>query len=183
MDKVIKADLYRHGKLMGFLGLLKGMMIPGFRFTYFLRMVNKSKKHTPKGLISRLILRWLRLRYGFQINAKAKIGKGFYIGHFGTILMGENAIIGTNCNIAHNVTIGNALVGKFKGEPTIGDNVWIGTGSVIVGKINIGSNVLIAPNAFVNFNVPSNSTVIGNPAKIIKMDKNPVEGYIENILG
>ena len=71
--------------------------------------------------------------------------------------------------------------GKNRGTPVIGDNVWIGTGSVIVGKIIIGSNVLIAPNAFVNMDVPSNSLVIGNPARIIPKD-NPCESYIQNIL-
>ena len=72
--------------------------------------------------------------------------------------------------------------GKLKGVPTLGDNVWMGTGSIIIGKIQIGSNVLIAPNAFVNFSVPSNSTVIGNPARIIHMNNNPVDGYINDIL-
>lgn len=55
--------------------------------------------------------------------------------------------------------------------------VWIGTGSVIVGNVKIGSNVLIAPNSFVNMNVPNNSLVIGNPAKIISKE-NPTDGYI-----
>lgn len=182
MDKTIEADLYRHGKLKGFSGFLKGMMIPGFRFTYFLRKANKYNRSTLKGIISRLIIRWLKIRYGFQINSKATIGKGFYIGHFGTILMGDEAVLGNNCNIAHSVTIGEVPVGKLKGQPTFGNKVWIGTGSVIVGKIKIGSNVLIAPNSFVNFDVPDNSTVIGNPARILRMNNNPVEGYIENIV-
>ena len=87
------------------------------------------------------------------------------------------AVIGKNCNIAHGVTIGQANRGKLKGYPTIGDNVWIGTGSVIVGNINIGPNVLIAPNSFVNVDVPKNSLVIGNPCKVINKE-NPCEGYI-----
>jgi len=69
----------------------------------------------------------------------------------------------------------------LKGYPTIGDNVWLGTGVVIVGNVNIGSNVLIAPNTFVNFDVPDHSMVIGNPARIIKKE-NPAEGYILSVL-
>ena len=65
--------------------------------------------------------------------------------------------------------------------PTIGDRVWFGTGAVVVGKIKIGSDVIIAPNSLVNFDVPDNSTVIGNPARIIRRDKPPT-GYINNIL-
>ena len=71
--------------------------------------------------------------------------------------------------------------GKLMGCPVIGNHVWIGTGSVIVGNIKIGSNVLIAPNSFVNIDVPDNSLVIGNPCKVI-MKENPCEGYINNVL-
>ncbi|WP_237332495.1 hypothetical protein [Zobellia amurskyensis] len=83
--------------------------------------------------------------------------------------------------MAHSTTIGQANIGKRKGCPTIGDNVWIGTGSVLVGSIEIGNYVLIAPNSFVNFDVPNNSLVIGNPAKIIRKE-NPTEGYVNYIL-
>jgi serine O-acetyltransferase len=79
------------------------------------------------------------------------------------------------------VTIGRAYKDGKIGRPTIDDYVWIGTGSVLVGNISIGKNVLIAPNTFVNFNVPDNSLVIGNPAKIIQRD-NPTKYYINNIL-
>jgi len=72
--------------------------------------------------------------------------------------------------------------GEKKGVPTIGNNVVMSSGSVIVGNIIIGSNVFIAPNSFLTVNVPDNSTVIGNPAKIIHMNNNPVEGSIEYIL-
>ena len=82
-----------------------------------------------------------------------------------------------NINIATGVTIGQENRGKRKGCPTIGDNVWIGTNSVIVGNIKIGNDVLIAPLAFVNFDVPDHSVVIGNPARII-FKENATEGYI-----
>lgn len=120
-------------------------------------------------------------KYGFQIPVGTKIGKGFYIGHFGTLVINGKAEIGDNCNVAHNVTIGQENRGKRKGFPVIGNKVWIGTGSVIVGKIKIGNNVLIAPNSYVNTDVPSNSIAIGNPLKIVKKD-NAIEGYIEHIL-
>ncbi|MGQ7199562.1 hypothetical protein ACUOA9_41025, partial [Escherichia sp. HC-TM1] len=59
------------------------------------------------------------------------------------------------------------------------DKVWIGPSAIIVGKIKIGSNVLIAPGAYVNFDVPNNSIVVGNPGKII-YSENATEGYIQN---
>lgn len=84
-------------------------------------------------------------------------------------------------HIAHSTTIGQTNRGSLKGCPTIGDKVWIGTGSVIVGNIKVGNNVLIAPNSFVNTDIPDNSLVIGNPATIIAKN-NPVEGYINNMM-
>lgn len=183
MINIIKSDLYRYNKLQGFFGFLKGLFfIPGFRFTFFLRLVSKYKKFSIIGIISRFILHILKFRYGYQIDARAKIKKGFYIGHFGPILIGKGVMIGSNCNIGHTVTLGMINKGIKKGVPTIGNNVVMGSGTVIIGNIQIGSNVLIAPNSFVSTNVPDNSTVIGNPAKIIHMDKNPVDGHIEHIL-
>ena len=177
MKYIIKSDLYRYGKQTS---LLKGLKKPGFRYMYFKRHLENNGRLSLKGIIYGFILRRLGYKFGFQIPAKTKIGEGFYIGHFGTIVINEDAIIGDYCNIAHSTTIGRASRGRLKGSPTIGDYVWIGTGSVIVGNIKIGSNVLIAPNSFVNFDVPDNCMVIGNPGTVIKKD-NPTNGYINNI--
>ncbi|MEM0542007.1 hypothetical protein WFZ85_05235 [Flavobacterium sp. j3] len=127
------------------------------------------------------MMRHYSYKFGFQIPSNTIIGKGLYFSHFGTVVINENAIIGQNCNINHNVTIGRQNRGAKKGSPTIGNCVWFGTGSVVVGKISIGNNVLIAPNSYVNFDVPSNSIVVGNPAKIIE-NKNATEGYINQQL-
>lgn len=181
MDKVIQADLYRYGALRGFKGLLQGMVIPGFRYMYFWRKAAKFSKNSIPGLFFRLFVRNYGYKFGFQIPVTTQIGEGFYIGHYGTIVINPLAKIGKHCNVAHGVTIGQANRGKFKGTPTIGDKVWIGTGAVIVGSIEIGSNVLIAPNSYVNVDVPDHSIVMGNPAKIIARE-NPTEGYIEYIL-
>jgi serine O-acetyltransferase len=97
------------------------------------------------------------------------------------VIIGGPVKIGKNCNISHCVTLGQTLRGPTKGHPTIDDNVWIGAGSVITGKIKIGRNVLIAPNSFVSFNVPDNSLVVGNPAKIFSK-ADATAGYINNIM-
>ena len=96
-----------------------------------------------------------------------------------SIAINPKAKLGKNINIAQGVTIGQENRGKREGVPTIGNEVWIGTNAVIVGNITIGDDVLIAPLSFVNFDVPSHSIVIGNPAKIIHRD-NATEGYINN---
>ena len=76
------------------------------------------------------------------------------------------------------ITIRQENRGKRKGVPTIGDEVWIGVNTTIVSKVTIGDDVLIAPNAFVNCDIPSHSVVFGNPC--IKHRDNVTEGYINN---
>ena len=112
-----------------------------------------------------------------EIHGKCKIGLGLYLGHAYCITINPKAVIGANCNIHKGVTIGQENRGKRKGVPTIGDCVWIGINSTIVGNIKIGDDVMIAPNTFVNCDVPSHSVVYGNPC-IIKHRDNATEGYI-----
>lgn len=181
MDNTIKADLFRYGGLSGFKGFLKGLTFPGFRYSFLLRKAASHSKYSPLGLWYRLLLRKYSYRYGFQIPVATQIGQGFYLGHFGTIIINSRAKIGRNCNIGPGVIIGQESRGSRQGAPTIRDHVWIGSNSVIVGKIEIGSNVLIAPAAFVNFSVPDNSLVIGNPAKVIPRE-DPTAGYINHVL-
>jgi serine O-acetyltransferase len=148
---------------------------------FILRKSANSRKHSLKWYLYRILLRHYSYKYGYQIPYNTKIGPGFFIGHFGTLVISDKASFGKNCNIAHCVTVGKASRGKLKGSPTIGDFVWIGTGSIIVGNIIIGNNVLIAPGAYVNFDVPDHSIVIGNPGKIINR-QNPTDGYINNYI-
>ena len=109
------------------------------------------------------------------INANSRIGKGSYV-CVGSIV-NHDAVIGDNFNIASGALVGYAD-GKRKGVPTIGDNVILNINSVIVGNVRIGNNVLIAPNTFVNFDVPDNCIVIGNPGKIIQRNSSPTARYI-----
>ena len=116
-------------------------------------------------------------RYGLEIHPNTSIGKGFYIGHPFNITINPGTVIGNNVNIHKGVTIGRENRGKRQGAPVIGNEVWIGVNSTIVGSITIGDNVLIAPNSFVNVDVPANSIVFGNPC-VIKPSVNATEGYI-----
>jgi len=177
-----KEDLFRYiPKPYSLKVFLSGMRIPGFWFTFILRKASLHSKFNPLGLFYRLLHREYTYKFGYQIPVPTKIGKGLYIGHFGNVVVSPKAIIGDYCNLSQGVTIGRISIGAKIGAPTIGNKVWFGTGSIIVGGITIGDNVLIGPGAFVNFNVPSHSIVIGSPGKIIAKE-NPNVGYIENIL-
>lgn len=124
----------------------------------------------------------------FDISARNKgveffvdniIGYGLYLGHPYGITINADAIIGNNVNLHKGVTIGQENRGKRKGAPHIGDYVWVGVNATIVGNITVGNNVLIAPNTFVNRDIPDNSIVFGNPC-IIKHDDHATDGYINN---
>lgn len=115
-------------------------------------------------------LKWFSLKTGIGIYENMHIGKGLIIGHAGTIVINSQATFKGNVFMTHGVTVGRDVRGKRKGAPVIGENVCIRCNSTVVGKITIGDDVLIAPNTFVNFDVPSHSIVIGNPATVHHRD-------------
>ena len=158
---------------------------PGFRFTYHLRKVAHYSSPRRIGTsflyaIHRIWLHIYRFRYGFDISPGTQIGPGLYIGHFGGVVISPNAMLGSNVNIAQGVTIGATSRGPRKGAPILQDRVWVGAHAIIVGKITIGNDALIAPGAYVNFDVPSYSVVLGNPGKIVSQKGST--GYINNIM-
>lgn len=175
---ILQKDFYREsGKWLSTFEIWKKCFSPNLHFIYLLRTTQKYPKNTFLGKIWRLILRHYQIKYGFQIYPETQIGAGFYLGHWGALIINPKTIIGKNCNISQGVTIAQANRGKNEGVPKIGDEVWIGPNAVVVGNIKIGNNVLIAPNAYVNFDVPSNSIVIGNPATFTS-NENATLGYI-----
>jgi len=182
LTRTISADLYRHEKYKGFSGLIKGWFKFGFRYTLVFRLIGSQKKSSPFRFFLKLLRRRLRIKYGFEIDLDAKIGEGFYLtDHIGYVIIGP-VTIGKYCNVSHGVTIGRAYdKNGVAGRPVLGDRVWVGTGAVLVGKITIGNNVMIAPNTFLNIDVPDNSIAIGNPVKIISKE-NPTKLYINNVL-
>ena len=133
-------------------------------------------------IIYKLLFVYYRNKNCIDISADTSIGGGLSVGHPYCIVINPKAIIGENCNIHKNVTIGQENRGKRKGFPIIGNNVWIGVNATIVGKIVIGDDVLIAPNSYVNFDIPSHSIVMGNPGIIIPKE-DATSCYINNTMG
>lgn len=178
MNRVFKKDLYRYyGE--GGEPILKKVLRPlEIKYISVFRKANMCK-FLPLKIFYTLRLMFLSNRTKIQIPARTRIGEGFYIGHLGRIIIHPDAVLGRNVNIATGVTIGMENRGKRKGVPTVGDDCWIGTNAVVVGDVKIGSDVLIAPLSYVNFDVPDHSIVIGNPGKIIPRE-NATADYICN---
>jgi len=175
---IIQKDFYREsGKWLSSSEIWAKCINPNLHYVYLLRKCQQFSKKSILGIFWRFVLRHHQIKYGFQIYPETKIGEGFYLGHWGAVIINPKAKIGKNCNIAQGVTIAQANRGKNEGVPEIGNEVWIGPNAVVVGKIKIGNNVLIAPNAYVNFDVPDNSVVVGNPATITP-NENATADYI-----
>ncbi len=177
---IIQKDFYREsGKYLSYFQILRKCFSPNLHYIYLFRKAQKHHRKPITGLFYKLLLRHYQIRYGFQIYPETQIGEGFYLGHWGHLVINPKTKIGKNCNIAQGVTIAQANRGKNEGVPVIGNEVWIGPNAVIVGNITIGDDVLIAPNAYVTTDVPDHSVVTGNPA-VITPRAHATEHYINN---
>ncbi len=177
---IIQKDFYREsGKWLSTGEIWAKCINPNLHYVYLLRKCQQHSKKSVLGIFWRFVLRHHQIKYGFQIYPETQIGEGFYLGHWGTVVINPKVKIGKNCNIMQGVTIAQANRGKHEGVPENGNEVWIGTNAVIVGKIKVGNNVLIAPNVYLNTDVPDNSVVVGNPAQIISK-LNATEDYINH---
>lgn len=171
--KTIQSDLYRYAASIRLSSFLRTYFsIPGFKVTTLFRLCRylKARKRSlllPVYVLVLALYKRSSIRYGIDLKYTTQIGKGFYIGHFGTIVISEKVVIGDNVNISQGVTIGRSNRGKNKGFPTIGNHVYIAPGAKIIGKINIGSNVTIGANCVVTRDIPDNSVVAGIPGKVI----------------
>lgn len=176
MRKDFEYDLYRiNGCFNGlFIQLLKDR---SYRKLFFYRKLRESSG-VKKSLYRLLSILFTR-NSGIELAPSVEIGKGCMFIHPYGITFNSQCNIGDNFTILKGATIGNIKEGKKAGSPTIGNNVYVGLNSTIVGGVTIGDNVLVAANTFVNFDVPSDSIVIGSPG-VIHYRKNASFPYIYN---
>ena len=148
---------------------------PGFfaivchRFLHFLH----CRLHCP--ILPRFLALIVRIWTGIEIHPAARIGHGFFIDHGTGVVIGETTEIGNNVTMFQGVTLGGR--GNEKGRkrhPTIGDNVFIGSGAKILGPVVVGANAKIGANSVVLKDVPEGATITGMRARIIKINGRPV---------
>jgi serine O-acetyltransferase len=125
----------------------------------------------PGRLVARVPLvvlqRWVEVWTGMSIAPQAVIGPGLYVGHFGGVFVGGDAVLGCNVNLSQDVNIGVAGRGDDRGTPVLGDRVHVAPGAKLFGPITIGHDVAVGANAVVNRDVVDRSVVGGVPAKVI----------------
>tara|TARA_A100001388_G_scaffold269857_1_gene246707 strand:- start:556 stop:1131 length:576 start_codon:yes stop_codon:yes gene_type:complete len=149
---------------------------PGVKAVFFHQISNFFYK-AGFDLVARIISQTVRFFTGIEIHPGAKIGKNLFIDHGMGVVIGETSEIGNNVTIYHAVTLGGSSPSvdserqrHEKRHPTIGDDVVIGSGAQIIGPIKVGNNSRIAANAVVVKDVPDNATMVGIPAKAVKLE-------------
>ncbi len=118
-------------------------------------------------IICFILQRLIEVIFTIEISPRARIDGGLFIAHLGNIVISAGSVIGSNASIHQGVTFGGAGHGEYYGDPTIGDNIYVGAGAKIIGKIVVGDNVMIGANSVLTKNTPNNVTVGGIPAKIL----------------
>jgi serine O-acetyltransferase len=178
---LVLSDLYRISNDLGTGALLRHLVRgSAFKYTFWMRTCRFTRAHPlcrhTIYHVARVMLTHYTYKFGISIPFETSIGSGFYIGHFGGIVVNENSVIGKNCNISHGVTLGESNRGSKKGCPVLGDNVYIGPGAKIVGNVRIGNDVAIGANCVVTHDVPDHSVVVGIPGRVISQDGSA--GYV-----
>ena len=144
-------------------------LYPGFKAIRLHRRANWFCRHG-MFFIARWISQWASRKTGVEIHPAVKIGKRFFIDHGTGVVIGETAVIGDDVTIYQGVTLGGTGKDTGKRHPTIGNNVMIGAGAKVLGPLVIGDNSRIAAGAVVLSDIPSNSTAVGVPAKVVRRD-------------
>lgn len=126
-----------------------------------------QKRNKLKYMWHKFVFHRLKIKYGISVPIETDIDDGLVVVHGGGIIVNQGTKIGKNFRIRQNTTIGNDGVDNSH-CPSIGDNVCVYANCVIFGKIEVGDNVVIGAGSVVTKSIPSNSMVVGNPARIIK---------------
>lgn len=146
----------------------EALLYPYFKAMVYYYLSHKLylKKHF---FIARYLCEKAKRKTGIEIHPGASIGKNLFIDHGTGVVIGETAVIGDNVTMFHGVTLGGTGNEKDKKRhPTIGNNVFIGSGAKILGNITIGNNVKIGANAVVLKDVENDRTVVGIPGYVVK---------------
>jgi serine O-acetyltransferase len=131
--------------------------------------------------LARLVSQTARFITGIEIHPGAKIGKGLFIDHGSAVVIGETAEIGDNCTLYQGVTLGGTGKDIGKRHPTLGNNVMVGAGAKVLGPFKIGDNSKIAANAVVLEEIPTDSTAVGIPAKVVNRKNVKVQNDFDHI--
>ena len=162
MFENIRDDLRTYGGHYGAQGFWVMVVYRFGRWRYGVRPLLLRKSCSA---LYRVMFKCVQILTGIELPCEVELGRNFMIDHFGGIVISGYARFGDNCRIRNGVVVGLARTDD-PCAPHIGDNVDIGTGAKVLGRIRIGNNVLIGANAVVTRDVPDDSIAVGVPALI-----------------
>lgn len=165
----LRAPLDRDPAARGWLDVV--LSYPGFHAITAHRLI-----HPLAGVpvLARFLSQIVRFLTGVEIHPNARIGKGVFIDHGMSVVIGETAEIGDGCTIYQGVTLGGTSLSRGKRHPTLGRNVTVGVNAAVLGAITLGDNAKVGGGSVVVKDVPANATVVGVPARVVAQDGKPV---------
>ncbi|MGH9541797.1 MAG: serine O-acetyltransferase [Terriglobales bacterium] len=169
-DLRIDLDRYRQSGESRLAAFVKPAFWPvfGYRFGYWAHQETSWRwLHWPAKVAFFFFEKFSDIFWQVQLAPPTRVGAGLLLSHLGSLRVHPEVVIGRNCSLGHQVTIGTKGLGG-RGAPRLGDDVYVGTGATIIGRISIGDGARIAANSLVNRDVPAGATVMGVPAQIVK---------------
>ena len=154
---------------------------PGLHALRFHRVAHFLWQHRLR-FTARLLSHVSRFLTGIEIHPGARIGRRFFLDHGMGVVIGETAEIGDDVLIYQGVVLGGTSLEKRKRHPTIGDNVVIGTASILLGPITVGDGARVGANSVVVKSVPPGATAVGVPGRIVEEKRLPVLDLEHGIL-
>ena len=180
---LVRADLYRYAGRADWRAFCDRYRVgEGFRFTFWLRTCRYARSHPVLRFLLYPLAKFMwkhdMYKFGLASPYLVDIGPGFFIGHYGGIVVSPAAAIGRDVNLSHGVTLGKANRGRHQGYPTIGDRVYLGPGAKIVGAVRVGADAAVGANCVVTEDVPDHAVVVGIPGRVVS--EGGSTGYVEN---
>jgi serine O-acetyltransferase len=165
----LRAPLERDPAARGWIDVV--LSYPGFHAVVAHRVIH-SIATVP--VLPRFLSSLMRFFTGIEIHPAAKLGQGVFIDHGMGVVIGETAEVGDGCTIYQGVTLGGTSLSHGKRHPTLGRNVTVGVNAAVLGAITLGDNVKVGGGSVVVKDVPANATVVGVPARIVAQDGKPI---------
>lgn len=183
LRELIGEDLYRYFGDRSRSAFFKAWRYePGFRISFWMRLCRylSTQGWARIGIyhLARFFHHRIGVKYGVYISFDTEIGGGIYLPHACSIIVNRRCVIGRDCNLSQGVTLGATNRGERKGNPEIGNRVYVAPGAVIAGRISVGDDAAIGANAVVVKDVPAKAVVGGIPAKVISL--NGSEEYVNH---